>query len=292
MNIDKSKLFEELAIDKKTAEEWSLVLHSKAIEHKVICIGDEYFIEPDSAKSLQAAEEVLEYIEKGRLKEKSKFKFTEDEKKATIFVPVILIGFMLFFFLTQSTENYFHWGYVGKVSAFKIMQGEIWRSVTALFLHGDIAHFLSNFVVGSLTFLFLSIHIGTGITVLMFLLSGMIGNLINISFRDLHFSVGSSTAIFGMIGVMIGMQIFKEYRNKKWISVTIFLTVLAVIGTAGENTDFGAHLFGMASGLFLGLIYYFVSFNKVFVDSLKKYGILINSLIILVSWVAAFSVLY
>lgn len=37
-------------------------------------------------------------------------------------------------------------------------------------------------------------------------------------------------------------------------SLAAVIAILAMLGTAGENTDYGAHIAGLFSGLFLGFL--------------------------------------
>ena len=93
----------------------------------------------------------------------------------------------------------------------------------------------------------------------------MLGNLLVAFFyRGAHISVGASTAIFGALGVLGGLQFVRWLagrrapggRRRALSVIAACLGVFAMLGVGAKNgtTDVLAHLFGMASGLVLGLL--------------------------------------
>ncbi len=285
--------FDDLEVDKKTVDEWSLVLFSIGIAHSVEERESGFVIVLESTEdNNRAAKEIIEYVE--GIKAKSIYSKSQKKRDRKIFSIVTFLWFLffIFFLLTETTENLFHWKYIGINSAFKVKQGEFWRIVTALFLHGDIAHFLGNMLVGFLSFSALSMYLGVGSSTLLFILSGSLGNYLNICFRNFHLSLGASTSIFGVIGVMIGLQFYREYRNRKWLMMTAMLIILALLGTAGENTDFGAHFFGMLSGVIFGIIYHAFDIKYGLRKPLFQTIFFISSFLIFsISWILSFFII-
>jgi membrane associated rhomboid family serine protease len=145
-------------------------------------------------------------------------------------------------------------------SASAILDGEFYRTATALFLHVDDIHLAGN--MGGLILFGTSVAgiTGTGLGWFLILLTGMLGNGINAwFFKTRHLSIGASTAIFGALGILAGyrgMRIFME----KGLHVSIILPIgaglalLAFLG-ASERSDLTAHLFGYLAGLVCGGIY-------------------------------------
>jgi membrane associated rhomboid family serine protease len=73
-----------------------------------------------------------------------------------------------------------------------------------------------------------------------------------------HRSIGASTAVFAALGMLATYTWRRGYlRDTPWRSriapIVASLGLLAFTGTAGENTDLGAHLFGFITGLAMGL---------------------------------------
>ena len=64
----------------------------------------------------------------------------------------------------------------GAADAGRIMQGEIWRTLTALTLHGDFAHVLSNAVAAAIFLSVVSSQLGLGFGGILVLLASAAGN--------------------------------------------------------------------------------------------------------------------
>ena len=146
-------------------------------------------------------------------------------------------------------------------SAVKILDGEYFRSVTALMLHKDDVHLAGNllglFVFGTAV---CSVT-GWGVGWLMVLSSGISGNLLNaFMYESGHVSIGASTAVFGAIGILAGYQAFKHKNRpgkirKVFVPVACGLALLGLLGSGGINVDIMAHLFGFVFGIFIGSLY-------------------------------------
>ena len=139
--------------------------------------------------------------------------------------------------------------------------GEWWRVGTALFLHADLGHLLSNLISGVFVFAALVTTVGRGRGWLLLAGAALAGNL---AVAALHYpgayrSLGASTAIFAGLGLLTGRAIRgvrRPGRPHPWRAVFAPLaagvTLLALFGAGGRETDVGAHLAGFAAGLVLG----------------------------------------
>jgi len=89
----------------------------------------------------------------------------------------------------------------------RILEGEVYRTVTALLLHGDIAHLLGN-CAGLVVFGTAAANLaGWGTAWLMILMAGGMGNYANALFYQFgHRSIGASTAVFGAVGILACLQ--------------------------------------------------------------------------------------
>jgi len=150
------------------------------------------------------------------------------------------------------------WYSCGMLYAGKVRAGELWRLVTALTLHADALHIAGNGVVTVLFVERLRKVYGSGLTWVLFLASGASGNLVNALLQPYHHqAVGASTAVFGLLGV-IATDTLIRYRQALWrrwaMPLAAACALLGLLGTAGEHTDLGAHLWGFACGLPLGLL--------------------------------------
>ncbi len=149
------------------------------------------------------------------------------------------------------------WVEAGNAHAGKILQGDWWRLITSLTLHADLLHLLGNMVIGGVFMVRLCRDLGAGAGWSLVLASGMLGNLTNALLQHPdHRAVGASTAVFGAVGLLaaIGLIRYRHNLRKRWpIPIAAALALLALLGSSGERTDLGAHLFGFACGFGLGL---------------------------------------
>ena len=91
----------------------------------------------------------------------------------------------------------------GRLDAGAVMSGEIWRVVTALTLHGDIAHIMSNSLFGVIFGLFVGRHLGSGLGWLLVLICGALANMLNALIQPESFrAIGASTATFAALGLV------------------------------------------------------------------------------------------
>jgi len=147
---------------------------------------------------------------------------------------------------------------LGAMLSPEVFQGESWRLLTYLFLHGSLLHLLMNswalLTVGPL----MEELYGRSRFFLIYLVTGVSGGLIS-ALRSLHaggFSVGASGAIFGLIG----MAAVWGWRRGGSVGQTIKgqMVQWALYGLAMgffiRGIDNFAHLGGLACGALLGLL--------------------------------------
>jgi rhomboid protease GluP len=142
-------------------------------------------------------------------------------------------------------------------------RGEWWRLATALFLHADTGHLISNALIGILLFTLVIGTFGRGIGWLLLAGASLSGNLMiaAIKYPADYRSLGASTAIFAGVGLLTGRAIGR-LRNtahpQRWramgMPLAAGLAILGLYGAGGLLTDVGAHVAGFLSGLVFGVI--------------------------------------
>ena len=142
------------------------------------------------------------------------------------------------------------------------VDGQWWRSVTALFLHADTEHLISNMGFGLIFFWALNRRIGSGPGFAFADLAGILGNICNALYKPAHVvSLGFSTALFGAVGVAAGIAAYdavkkgfsQEDFRKLLVPLAAGLAFLGLFGGGGEErTDYAAHIFGFCCGFLLG----------------------------------------
>ncbi|WP_051309138.1 rhomboid family intramembrane serine protease [Desulfogranum japonicum] len=234
----------------------SLVLSSVDVEHQILLSSGEIQVRPDDAS--RAIDHLTQYYQEN-------INWPEPETPSfphgTHFDPVtlpIMVLLCSFFLHTGEWTQHNPWFLQGAVSRTAIIeQGQWWRLVTALTLHADIVHLTGNVLIGGYLMHELSRFLGPGTTWSIAILTGAMANWINIALRtEQHLSVGFSTIVFSCIGLFVGIQLLRrgKFTTSLLIPLGAGVSLLALLGSGGERTDLGAHLFGLCAGIFSGLL--------------------------------------
>jgi len=241
------------------ADTYRLVLSSAGISHHVRIRGHGWEIrvkDTDDEKAVIAIEQYL--------KENPEVQKTEDplyykyQRTYTgIWVSILLIAVHVA--ITINGKNDVFVKTYGS-SAFHILHGELYRSVTSLMLHADSLHLMGNIAGIAIFGTGVCTIMGWGMGWLMILVTGMLGNLMNaLLYESGHISVGASTAIFGAIGILSAHQFFKKFKQsgqkiKAFLPLASGLALLGILGS-GAHSDVMAHLFGFLAGILMGSLY-------------------------------------
>jgi membrane associated rhomboid family serine protease len=139
--------------------------------------------------------------------------------------------------------------------------GEWWRTWTALWLHADVGHLVSNAINGLLVFSAVVTTFGLRASWGLIAGAAIAGNLATVALHsgDDYRSLGASTAVFAALGLLVGRAIRVMSRSghpHRWRTLlTPFfagLIVLGLYGAGGVEVDVLAHAMGFSAGLFLG----------------------------------------
>ena len=170
----------------------------------------------------------------------------------------VSLAMLAFYGITGPRNAAVDWFSQGSANSARILDGELWRTVTALCLHADLSHVVANALFGAVFLAAVCGGFGTGFGIALTLLAGAGGNLANAIFQGPdHISVGASTAVFGAVGLLAGRAVAQRIRRgeqglRSWVPIAAGFALIAMIG-AGERSDIWAHLFGFLTGGFLGI---------------------------------------
>jgi membrane associated rhomboid family serine protease len=169
-------------------------------------------------------------------------------------VALLLLGF---FALTGSRVAGGAWFERGSASAERILHGEVWRTITALTLHADLAHVLGNAIACVVLIPPVAQALGPGTGLLVLLASGAIGNALTaLVLGAPHNSVGASTVTFAAFGVLTARAILAmARRDDVAAAVGRRRSGRLIAGHArdGRGADVLAHVFGLLVGAVVGL---------------------------------------
>lgn len=171
------------------------------------------------------------------------------------YVSYVLIGICVGVYLAQIASTSV-WG-IDVPSAWgvknnaQIMSGQVWRLLTPIFLHGSILHILFNMYALSYLGPSLERFYGHLRFLALFLVAGFAGNVISFMFSP-HLSLGSSTAIFGLLGAQ-GVLIYQNrvlFGNiaRRALSQVVMIAVVNLIIGLTPGIDNWGHTGGLIGG--------------------------------------------
>ncbi len=245
---------------KEEIQDISLLLQAVGIRHQIERIEGQFLVKILEKDQTAAEAELTHYqIENKNWPLRPDKTFENDSHPTPAFL--IVSALFIFFQVTGPWSMHSPWFIAGMSDANAIKEGGEWfRLITALTLHADLPHLLGNCLLGGIFLHFFLKNSGYGIGTFAVFLVGATGNGLNVYFRnDPHLSVGFSTAVFGMLGMMVFISYVhnKEQRSRHYSPLIPFcaaLALLALLGTSGERTDLGAHFFGFVTGIFVGYL--------------------------------------
>jgi rhomboid protease GluP len=170
----------------------------------------------------------------------------------------VIIGCLIFIYgLTGDWHIKSFWFQKGAGDSTAILNNfELYRLVTPLTLHADIVHLMGNCFLGGILLHFFFHLTGNGIGLFAMLITATIANLVNVIVHGPgHLFVGFSTAIFSVIGMLCTISFAMQTKRLTmhfFMPLMSGLALLAFLGSSGERTDLGAHLFGLLCGLVSG----------------------------------------
>lgn len=185
------------------------------------------------------------------------------------------------------------WLGAGRIDGELLRGGEWWRTVTALTLHADLQHLAGNIVFGVFFGLLAGRLIGPGVAWLAALVAAGAGNALNALLLDSgHRSIGASTAVFAMLGLLAGFvwrgKLMSQQRWPYRVGPIVgSVALLMYTGTGDANTDIGAHLMGFVCGFGGGLGLAEVR-TRLSVGRLQLYCACAALALLLVAWLMAF----
>jgi membrane associated rhomboid family serine protease len=251
------------SFDPRRVDAWTLVLSSKGLSSMVVAQAGTYELHVPWVERTGAQRELAAADAEERAYRTSARPQSQPAAPATGFAwlgaSAIALVLSAFYAVTGPRSAGTLWFSRGASDAARVLDGEAYRAVTALTLHADAAHLLSNLGIGTFVIGAVMRSKGVGVGALMVLVAGTLGNFLNAWVHATHHSsVGFSTAVFAAIGLLGAIAYTEQRRQTRprrpaWTALAGSVALLAALG-ASERSDVLAHLFGGASGVALGLI--------------------------------------
>lgn len=146
----------------------------------------------------------------------------------------------------------------GSFSAYDLLvHGEYYRLVSSMFLHQNAEHLVNNLILLYFGGEIVEKSVGKMRLLIIFFLSGIGGNLLSalyeIATGSFYSSIGSSGAVFGLIGGMLYLVLAKKGEGTKFparrMIFMIFLSLYSGFRSAQVNN--AAHIGGLITGFLL-----------------------------------------
>ena len=210
---------------------------------------------PDLKKNLKFKEEGVELFARitGDLAKKNIKDTKENEdvfRIKTPYITYILIILNVLFYVYMVVFNKYDY-YTNLFCNYGpyIRNGEYYRLITSMFVHGDIFHLGFNmyalYVIGKQV----ESYFGKFKYLIIYLFSGIMGNLVSMICNP-NASIGASGAIFGLMGTLLFFGYhYRVYLGNVLLNQIVPLIVYnLVLGFMVPSIDNFAHIGGLASG--------------------------------------------
>jgi len=146
---------------------------------------------------------------------------------------------------------------LGAISWAAVERGEVWRLLTAIFLHFDVGHLAANMLVLLLVGPPLAHQLGPLRFLLVFLATGVAANAIShVVSPTLGLKGGASGSIAGLLGALGGQALRPDGhgRYRSWQILGALAAIYGLVIGFGPGRDNTAHVAGLAAGLALGRV--------------------------------------
>jgi rhomboid protease GluP len=145
----------------------------------------------------------------------------------------------------------------GQVNLY-VFQGAYWQLFTSIFIHASIPH-----IVGNMLFLFIFGLRGEEMFSLpeylgVYLVGGLVGNILSLAFGPYFISVGASGAIFALFGACVIYD--RRSVRQSILGALVYAFFLLFLSGLGAGVNDLAHIGGLGFGLLVG--YWIASTRK------------------------------
>ena len=189
--------------------------------------------------------------------------------KKSVNVVIVAVTVLAFFLMQLWEKSITDGTFYGHTSEFllehgalygpAVRDGEWYRLLTHIFLHGDIMHLGNNMLILFCLGNALEHYVGKISYVVLYFCSGILAGLGSIVYNTGNtVSVGASGAVFGVVGAMVWLVVRHKGRLPGFTvpRMLLFLLMSIYAGFAGQGIDNAAHIAGLIAGFFLAMAIY------------------------------------
>jgi len=182
---------------------------------------------------------------------------SEKPRELSILIAILSTLILLFFSaLCWKDQSLYLWS--AAIPENVLEGGEYWRLWTAIFVHADMRHFLSNAILFGFFSYLLYGYFGFGVFPLLAFLFGGVTNLVSIlTYPDHIRLVGASGLVYLMAGFWLTSYLLIERRLglKRRLLHALGVGLIVLMPTSLQsNVSYRTHAIGLVFGILLALI--------------------------------------
>lgn len=188
-----------------------------------------------------------------------------DKKTAPCTILLAAVNVIVFFYLTfqgMTEDGAFMLEHGAMYVPYVLGKGEYYRLFSSMFMHFGFEHLVNNMVMLLVIGFTLEREIGTIKFLIIYLLSGLGGNILSavwdVMSESFAVSAGASGAIFGIVGALLYVAIRNHGRIGEMSGRgLVFMVILSLYyGFTSGGVDNFAHIGGLLSGFILSVLLY------------------------------------
>lgn len=228
----------------------------------------EEFLEEPEAASIQIKE-----VEERVLNE---LKAQEKKLLQKIYIPwvaysLVAINIVVYILCTSTGELLYNIG--GMSVATVLGDGQWYRIITSMFIHGDVAHIFNNMLILYLLGNMVEQRLGRWQFLIYYFICGVVAGLISLGAKyfsgmDAN-SIGASGAVYGIFGIALVTELatinwrrVSYYTLRRMILVFVCIAISLYVDAQMVGIDYEAHVGGLCMGAMIGMAWYFNRLRK------------------------------
>ena len=177
----------------------------------------------------------------------------------------IIVAALTVLFMTLMTFFYWNapaaWGALLPAIKLEIFQhGQLWRIFSAIFVHADIEHLLSNMYMLFIFSFFVYGYFGGGVyPALSLVVAGLVNAVAISTYAADAELIGASGLVYILGGFWLTLYVFIQRQYSvlnRLMRVTGIAFVIFLPSTFVPTTSYRTHAIGFAAGVIMGIIYF------------------------------------
>lgn len=182
---------------------------------------------------------------------------------AALMTIFVMVAGTLFYW--NAPLNWANWLYITRADFFQ--SGQVWRAFTAIFVHADIEHLLSNMLLLWVFSFFIFGYFGFKVFPVLSLFMAALVNVLTVwTYEPSIHLIGASGLVYFLGGLWLTLyaQIQRQYSwGQRLLRVVGIALMIFLPSTFVASTSYRAHAIGFLMGVFVGILYFYKNKEKI-----------------------------